>query len=257
MDIMTFLVLEDDLRFSDKIVKLIERQLTTISGIECKIETATKVQKALRLKNELKIDIHVIDIDLPGRGNGFDYLGEIAKDYAEDEPVLPVIMISSYEEDVYKLRALDKFSVIGFIGKSKYNDELALSKFKKAVKMIEKCTSDKTVTFSRPGEERTYKEKHVWAITKVSKPNRSKKMLVTIYDEDTGDVIKEIFSLKKSLLEVPDLFSEPKSMVRCHKSYLVNPRAIIGRRGDQLLLRFGVKVPLGAEYAESFTHLGG
>jgi len=91
----------------------------------------------------------------------------------------------------------------------------------------------------------------------VSKPNRSKKMLVTIYDEDSGDVIKEIFSLKKSLLEVPDLFSSQNCMMRCHKSHLVNPRAIIGRRGDQLLLRLGEKVPLGGEYTESFTHLGG
>ena len=257
MEIITFLILEDDLKFLREIEKLIERQLTEMLGIECRIETATKVQKALGIKNELKIDIHIIDIDLPGRGNGFDYLAELAKDYTDDEPVLPVIMISSHEEDVYKIRALDKFGVIGFIGKSKYNDELALSKFKKAVKMIEKYTSDETVTFTRPGEERAYKEKHIWTITKVSKPNRSKKILVTIYDEDSGEVIEETFSLKKSLREVPGMFSDPKSMVRCHKSYLVNPRAVIGRRGDQLLLRLGVEVPLGGEYAESFTHLGG
>ena len=250
MDIMTFLVLEDDLKFSDKIVKLIERQLTVISGIECKIETATKVQKALRLKNELKIDIHVIDIDLPGRGNGFNYLEEIAKDYADDEPVLPVVIISSQEEDVFKLRAF-KSNVIGFIGKSKYNDELALSNFKRAIRMV-RLISDKMVTFTRSNEKRTYKEKNVWVITRG--PNRSKKMLVTIYDEITGEVRTEEFSLKTSLLEVPDMFSNPNCMVRCHKSYLVNPRAVVGQRGDQLLLPLGEKVPLGGEYAESFTY---
>lgn len=248
MEIITFLILEDNPKFLDQTVKLIERQLTEVAGIDCKILTATTAKEALKRKAETSIDIHVIDIDLPGGGNGFTYLEEVAKGYEDDEPVLPVVVISDQENDAYRIKALDRFKVTGFIGKSKYDGKLALTALRRAVKMV-RLLDEKKVTFRRPREVRIYKEKNVWAIERL--PRGQKKMLVSIYDEEKNQIIKEEFSLKSSLLEVPGLFSSPTCMIRCHQSHLVNPLVIIGQRGDQLLLPFGEKVPLGGEYADN------
>lgn len=251
MEFITFLVLEDNMKFSERVVALIKRDLTKEMAIECKVMTADNVAKALIVNERLKTDVHVIDIDLVGPKNGFDYLAEVSKEYGEDMPVLPVVIISSFGEDAFKLRALDRFRVIAFIDKSKFLEPATMQSFKRAVSMVKLISVD-TVTFSRPGEQRTYKERNVWTITRL--PNRSKKMEVTIFDEASGEVVREVFSLKKSLLEIPTLFSNPKVMVRCHKQYLINPRIIIGQHGDKLLLPLGITVPIGAEFADDIAY---
>jgi len=250
MEIITFLVLEDSMKFSDKLVKFIERDLAKELDIECKIMTANTLEEALQLKENFKVDIHVIDPDLANPAEDeIDYIKMVANDFDDDEPVLPMIIISEQDDDYHKLGALG--NVIGLIGRSEFNEESALFNFKRAVKVVRRA-EEKLITFVRPKEKRTYKEKNIWAVTK--SPIRGKKMIVTIYDEETDQVIKEEFSLKKSLREVPALFSDLKIMVRCHKSYLVNPRAIIGQKGDQLLLPYGEKVPLGAEFVEDIPY---
>jgi len=247
MEIITFMVLEDDVVFSDKLVKFIERKLSTELNIECKVITANSLHAALETKAKFQMDVHVVDIDLIGPGNGFNYITSVAEQYPEDEPVLPIVVISSHGEDYYKLKALQK-RVIGYIEKSEYSDDLAMSNFKRVLKMV-RLVHEKMVTFTRPGETRVYKEKNVWTIRTI--PGKSKKMLVTIFNEDSGEVIEEEFSLKKSLLEVPELFSDPRSMVRCHKSHLVNPYVVKGQQGDKLLLPYEIKVPIGAEYIDN------
>lgn len=246
MEIVTFLILEDNFQFTDRITKLIEQRLNKELKIRSKIYRAKSLNEALRLKELVKIDAHIVDIDLVGKGSGLDYITELAKDHDKEAPAMPVVVISSHEESFIKLQALDGFNVIGYIEKSNFTEELALLNLKRMVRMV-RLTNVKTITFERPGEIRVYKEDNVWAITRLSK---RKKIEVTIYDEATDQIYKEVFSLKKSLAEVPSLFSSPKAMVRCHKQYLVNPRAIIGQRGDRLLLPLGESVPLGGEFAD-------
>jgi len=249
MEMITILVLEDDPKFSEKIVQLLKRQLTERAGIECRVLVATTLRQALDHKSKQKIDIHLIDIDLPGREKGFDYLSEVGKDFDHDEPTLPVIIMSHHEDDRYQIKSY-KFKTIGYIEKSIYSDDLALEYLERAVKLMRSLRKE-TVTFVRYSEQRTYKEENVWTIRRA--PNGQKKMIVTIYNEDWQNVMTEEFTLKTSLEKVPEMFSSPVSMVRCHKQHLVNPSAVVGRNSDHLLLPLGIKVPIGAEYEDNFS----
>ena len=243
--IISFMILEDKEIFSNRLKQIIERRLTEELGIESKIVTADSFDQAMTKKKVMTIDVHVVDIDLKGQGNGLDYIKEVAKEYA-DEPVIPVVVLSSHREEFYKMKALNELKAIGYIEKgTMYNEEQVLEDLKKAVKFA-KVFDTTTVTFTRPNEKISYLEKNIWCIRRSR--TKQKKVLVTIYDDHKKALIVEEFSIKKSLLEVPALFSSEKQMVRCHQSWLVNPRVIIGETKDQLILSQGLKIPLGDDY---------
>jgi len=244
---ISFMILEDDAVFGQRLKQIIERKLTEDLGIDVKIIITTSLSEAM--EKRASADIHLVDIDLEGKGNGIDYLRELAKDYPEDEPAIPAVVISSHSEEFYKMTALNELKVIGYIEKeTAYSEEDVLKDLKKAVKCVQKF-DDKTVTFTRPAYKRTYKERNIWCIKRL--PNGQKKIMVTVYDEFSNELIEEEFSIKSSLAEVPKLFSDPDKMIRCHQSWLVNPRIIIAQTRDDLILSSGLKIPLGGEYVEN------
>jgi len=245
--IISFMILEDDAIFGKRLKEIIERKLTEELGIEVKIVIATTFSEAI--EKSASADIHLVDIDLMGKETGIDYIKEIAKNYPADEPSIPVVVISSHSEEFYKMTALNELKVIGYIEKEKtYDEEQVLKDLKKAVKCVEKF-DDKTVTFTRPAYIRTYKERNIWCIKRL--PHGQKKIMVTIYDEFSKELIEEEFSIKSSLTEVPKLFSSSDKMIRCHQSWLVNPRVIVAQTRDDLILSSGLKIPLGGEYVEN------
>jgi len=75
--------------------------------------------------------------------------------------------------------------------------------------------------------------------------------MVTIYDEFSNELIEEEFTVKNSLTEVPKLFSAPNKMIRCHQSWLVNPRVIVGETRRDLILTSGLQIPFGEKYTDS------
>ena len=242
--IISFMILDGNATFSKRLKELIEQKLAEQIGIEAQVVTATSFGEAMDKK--ASIDIHLVDLDLQGKGNGFDYIKEISKSYPDDEPVIPVIVISSHNEEFYKMMSLNELKVISYIEKEKpYNEEQILKDLKRAVKCFKKF-DDKTVTFSRPGYKRVYKERDIWCIKRL--PLGQKKIMVSIYDESSKGLIEEEFSIKTSLTEVPNMFSSPDKMIRCHQSWLVNPRVIIGEAGRDLVLASGLKIPMGGEY---------
>ena len=246
--IISFMILEDKEIFSNRLKQIIERRLMEELGLESKIVTASSLDEAIRKKARISIDIHVVDIDLKGRGNGLDYIKEVAQDH-DGEPVIPVVVISSHKEEYYKMKTLNELKTIGYIEKGKlYDEKQVLKDLEKAVKCAQ-YLSNKTVVFSRLNEKMSYKEKNIWCIERL--PNGQKKMSVTIYDEHKKALVVEEFSLKRSLLEIPTLFSSEKQMIRCHQSWFVNPRAIVGATKHKLILSQGVEVPLGDSYRES------
>jgi len=244
---ISFMILEDDAVFAQRLKQVIERKLTEELKIDVKTIIATTLSEAI--EKRASADIHLVDIDLDGKGEGIDYLRELTKDYPDDEPSIPAVVISSHSEEFYKMTALNELKVIGYIEKNKaYSEEDVLKDLKKAVKCVQKY-DDKTVTFTRPAYKRTYKERNVWCIKRL--PNGQKKIMVTVYDEYNKELIEEEFSIKSSLAEVPKLFSTPDKVIRCHQSWLVNPRVIIAQTRDDLILSSGLKIPLGGEYVES------
>jgi len=245
--IVSFMILEDDDVFSKRLKEVIERKLTEELGIEVKIVRATSFNEAIYKKG--LADIHLVDLSLEGEKNGLDYIRELAKDYPDDEPSIPVVVISNHNEEFYKMMALNELKVISYIEKeTTYNEEQVLKDLKRAVKCFKKL-DDKTVTFSRPAFKRTYKEKNIWCIKRL--PHGKKRIIVTVYDEFTHELIEEEFSIKNSLMEIPKMFSSSEKMIRCHQTWLVNPRVIIGETRNSLVLLSGLKIPFGGEYKDS------
>ena len=245
--IISFMILEDDAAFSKRLKEVIERKLTEELGIEVKIITATTFEEAMEKKG--LCDIHLVDVSLEGEKTGLDYIRELAKDYPDDEPTIPVVVISRHNEEFYKMMALNELKVISYIEKKiTYSEEQLLKDLKRAVKCLKKL-DDKTVSFSRPAFKRTYKERDIWCIRRL--PNGKKRIVVTVYDKFNDELIEEEFSIKNSLMEVPKMFSAPDKMIRCHQTWLVNPRVIIGVTRNDLVLLSGMKIPFGGEYHES------
>ena len=246
--IISFMVLENDAVFSARLKEVIERKLTEEIGIEAEIVTATSFSEAM--DKQESVDIHLVGIDLNGKGSGLDYIKEVANGYSDDEPVIPVVVISSHNEEFYKMMALNDLKVISYIEKEKtYNEAQVLKDLKRAVKCFKKF-DDRTVTFSRPGGYKvTYKERDIWCIKRL--PQGQKKIVVSIYDEASKGLIEKEFSIKSSLGEVIELFSSPDKMIRCHQSWLVNPRVITGETRKDLILVSGLKIPLGGEYRDN------
>src|SRR3954467_11007105 len=75
-------------------------------------------QGALKLIREHKLDLVVLDIDLPGK-SGLDLLGDIKREHSN----LPVLILSIYPEDQFALRAL-KAGASGFLSKDAAPEQL-------------------------------------------------------------------------------------------------------------------------------------
>ena len=241
---ISFMILETDVTFSKQLQEIIEHKLAEETKIKAEVITADTFEDAM--DKRAAVDIHVVNVNL---NSAIDYIRAVSKTYSEDEPVIPVIVLSSYSEDFYRMEVLNELKVISYIEKDRgYRKEHMLQELKRAVKCV-KSFDNRTVTFSRPTYQQTYKEKNVWCIKRL--PHGQKKIIVTIYDEANHKLINEQFSIKSSLGEVLELFSSPDKMVRCHQSWLVNPKVIIGDTKNDLVLLSGLKIPIGGEYRDN------
>jgi two-component system, NarL family, invasion response regulator UvrY len=81
--------------------------------------------EALKLLRQLKLDLAVVDIDLPGK-TGLDLL----KDMKREFPRLPVLILSVYPEEQFAVRTL-RAGASGFLSKDAAPEELV-----KAVRKI-------------------------------------------------------------------------------------------------------------------------
>ncbi|HSK71218.1 MAG TPA: response regulator transcription factor [Pyrinomonadaceae bacterium] len=88
-----------------------DRQMTIVGEASCGIEL-------LNLAREVKADVIVLDISMPGR-NGLETLKDLKRDY----PSLPVIILSMYPEDQYAVRVF-KAGAAGYMNKETAPEEL-------------------------------------------------------------------------------------------------------------------------------------
>lgn len=77
----------------------------------CVTGEASNAQEALRLVAEQEFDVALCDITMPGK-NGLDLL----KQLHADKPKLAVLMLSTYSEEIYAVRAL-KLGAAGYLTK--------------------------------------------------------------------------------------------------------------------------------------------
>jgi DNA-binding NarL/FixJ family response regulator len=91
----------------------------TFQGIE--VDEATNGQEATSMARESRYDLVVLDIKMPGK-SGLDVLKEIK----QQQPRLPVIILSMHPEEQFAIRAL-RAGASGYLTKECAGDELALA----------------------------------------------------------------------------------------------------------------------------------
>jgi len=233
----SFLILEDEQVFINKIDSVIKSM-----DLNSKILTAYTVDEALEKAKSTAIDVFLVDINLNESRTGLDFIQEIREIY----PMTPIIVISSLVEVQHKITAFSDLKVLGYIDKP-FNNEEVVNDLTKAIE-IAKIINNRTVTFKRQNFARTYRTKDLYCIQRM--PKGKKKISVTAYDEATGEVETDEFSIKSSLAEVLELFQNELDVVRCHQSWIVNPKFIRGFdvNKEELILVNNIKIPLGDTY---------
>lgn len=84
--------------------------LGTAGDIEV-VGEASNAQEAMQLIEKLEVDVALLDITMPGK-NGLDLL----KSMKAERPRLGVLMLSTYSEEIYAVRAL-KLGAAGYLTK--------------------------------------------------------------------------------------------------------------------------------------------
>ena len=245
--IISFMVLGNDPIFKDKLMKLIERQLTEAAGIDCKILTAKSVDEALRTVSVINIDVHVV-MELDEKSAIHDYLVEVAQKYP-NSPVIPVVVIGSEIDANDKVKIFNEFKIIGYIDQLDKN-EIILADLRKAVTFVQ-MLDDRKVTFKRPAFSQVYNEQDIYCVQRL--PNGQKRINVTARVSD--EVTQEEFTIKSNLAEIRQMFGNENTLIRCHQSWLVNPKLIMKVDGinDLLILVDEVKVPFGRTYLDNLA----
>jgi len=236
----SFLILEDEQTFINKIDSVIKSM-----DINSKVFTAYTVAEALKKAKSTAIDVFLVDVNLNEPHTGLDFIKEIRQSY----PLSPIIIISSLVEIHHKIKAFSDLKVLGYVDKP-FENEQVITDLLKAIE-IAKIINNRTVTFKRQSFAKTYHTKDIYCIKRM--PKGKKKIMVTAYDETIGDVSTDEFSIKSSLAEVLELFQNNPDVVRCHQSWLINPKFIRGFdvNKEELILVNNIKVPLGDTYKQN------
>jgi len=233
----SFLILEDEQLFINKLDNIIKTL-----DVESKVLTAYTVEEGLEKAHSTAIDVFLVDINLNETRTGLDFIETIRRAY----PLSPVIVISSLVESHHKIKAFSDLKVLGYVDKP-FDNQLVVNDLYKAIE-IAKIINNRTVTFKRQNFARTYLTKDIYCIQRM--PKGKKRIVVTAYDETIGEISTDEFSIKSSLAEVLDLFQNKTDVVRCHQSWVVNPKYIRGFdvNKEELVLVGNIKIPLGDTY---------
>ena len=248
---ISFMILGNELTIKDRISKLIERKLTEEMDIDCKILTSNRFDEALEKANIINIDVHVVHCPSDEENNVIDYLSEISKKYP-DSPVIPVIVVSSSGIELsYQVKLFNDFRIIGFRDEPD-NAEGILTDLKKAVTFVQ-MLDDRKITFKRPSYSQVYNERDIYCVMRM--PYGQKRIVVTA--SENGEITQEEFTIKSNLAEVRLMFADKNMLVRCHQSWLVNPKMIMKVDGinDMLILSNGFQIPFGRTYLKNLSHI--
>jgi len=235
---ITFSILEDDYETAESLKKHI-----AMLDIESKAFEAKSYKAGIDIAKKIHIDVFLVDINLMGKETGIDFVREIRKIYHKKTPIL---IISSMTEMKFKLKAFEEFNIAGYIDKPYISDEV-VEKLEDSVEMA-KLIDNKKVTFSRKDYSRTYFVRDVYAVHRV--PKKDRQIKVISYDEETNTIVEEIFKIDNNLDEVLDLFDQKDALIRCHQSWLVNPKQIkaVNYSTEKLILPHDIKIPMGNSY---------
>ena len=107
------LIVDDSVRFVDEARGLLEQEGVSVVGF------ATTGDEAVRLANELRPDLALVDISL-GAESGFDVARRLA-DIGHTAPP-EIIFVSTYEEQEFR-GSIDASPAVGFVAKTELSAE--------------------------------------------------------------------------------------------------------------------------------------
>ncbi|WP_299834611.1 response regulator transcription factor [uncultured Tenacibaculum sp.] len=214
MDNINVLIIEDTVEESNKLVKLLEENNYTVSGI------ARTFQEALALFYKVKVDILIVDIFLNGVPEGITFAETITTVPEAAKPF--VFLTSSKDRQIFERAKLTKpysfllkpFNELEVL----YAIEMAIEKF-----------YDQSDVFFTEEEDTVISGDSLF----IKKGKSLKKVLLTdiIYievEEKYCNIIteKEKFVILISLTKILKLL-DPNSFCRTHRNYIVNINKIV------------------------------
>ena len=231
------LIAEDDF----KIQKDIKKMIISLDN-ENTVTTTNQAEKAIKWIEVEDFDIFYVDIQLANNQTGWDLIKNITRTH----PGYPVIIISGVATEPDIINAFNEQSILMYINKPYTEDDIAQS-FEKA-KLSLKYLPNQFISFKADGINKRFKEADIYYVKRHHRVQQ--KAIIRAYDARSERIIETEVSLRGTITKIAEKFRRKKTLIRCHQSYLVNPRHIVeyNYRDEELSLSDGTKVPVGAKY---------
>ena len=236
------LIAEDDLKVQNNLKNLI----LAING-ENKVLATDQAEISEEWVKEYDFDMFYIDIQLAGKENGWDLIKKIAHTH----PGYPIIVVSGAVDQSEIISAFNNQLIFMIINKP-YTAEDIFSSFNKAVDAL-KYIPSQSISFKADGIRKRYKETDIYYVKRHQTVQQ--KAIVRAYDALNKCIIETEVSLRGTITKITSMFRREKTLIRCHQSYLVNPRHIVeyDYAEEQLVLTDGTHIPVGAKFFKEIS----
>ena len=235
----TVLYVEDDKEINQEVSIGLKAGL----GSSVQILSVYTIEEARKMIQEIRIDLFILDIDLPD-GSGIDLAREIRK---KDEGV-PIMVASSYATEQLHTKLNNELDVF-LVLKKPYRAENMLRKIRVNLRKVEARQEeyiklrDGRIRFKLPISE----------IVKVETVKGQKRIEVTFYNKEEGVVSSKEFPMQ-SMEEFMNLIKGTQGLMRIHQSTVVNPDFVLHYDGavNELHLKHVKQVlSIGKTYRET------
>lgn len=238
----TILIVEDNALVRNEIQKLINSM-----GNNVKVMNARNGNEALQIADHMSIDVFVIDIGLPDC-DGIELSIQLRRTY----PHTPIIIESSNCDSIYKNKVHDQIENLAFLTKP-FSASKLIAKITHALNLAD-ILSDSILKIRQNNYLRVIKIKEIIYIEKIK---GQKKIAIATYSDYKKSVIIEEFSgcSLRAILDIPD---DKKELLRCHKSYAINPKMIerLNYGSDTISLKYTEReIPIGKTFKNTVALL--
>lgn len=239
----TLLIVEDDEKYSQRI-----ELVALYSEIDIKVLCAQTVREAWEIMESRKIDVAIIDIELPD-GNGI----ELAKDFRKNDDYLSIIIGSAETDPDYKAHIHKYVKNAAYLQKP-YTDEEVKEELFRELERVSRLQT-RQIAIAQKQFVQLISIRDLMFVETVNNENRIR---ISTFDFHTKTVEEHEFA-DVTLKEMLSMVRDEKQLIQCHKSFLINPNFIKRFTTDKtLLLHYtNEKIPVGARYRMALKHLRG
>jgi len=229
------LIVEDDPTISAQI----ETCINSINR-DIKVLKTKKGKIALKMAGIINFDAFILDIGLPD-WNGIELAKELRKTY----PMQPIIIESSEGDTHYQTQIHDQIENLAFLKKPFLNEKLIV-KVNHALDIAQNLSTN-SLKIEQNGFSSFIELKDVLYIEKVK---GQRKIEIVSYHKHKQKLMREEFR-NLTLSSLLDILKDKKSLLRCHKGYLINPKMIerLNYANNTVTLKYtDEEIPIGKTY---------